>query len=101
MRIRHLISTLTFVGGLVAAGGGYFVARLNDDFFVGTVWMVLGIALMASAAIYTLAMDDPEARETALTTHRLRSTDADGPTIDLREPVTAPAPADRETISAR
>ncbi|MEY2453939.1 MAG: hypothetical protein QOD92_3513 [Acidimicrobiaceae bacterium] len=85
MRIRHFISTLTFVGGLAAASGGYFVAWQNDDIFVGTVWMVMGIALMAGSAIYAMAMDDPEAREKALTTHRQRSTDTDGPTIDLRE----------------
>jgi hypothetical protein len=85
MRIRQLLTRITVVAGLAAASGGYFVAWQNDDFFVGTVWMVMGVALMASAAIYSLAMDDPEARETALTTHRQRSTDTDGPTIDLRE----------------
>ena len=84
MRIRHFISSLTFAGGLAAASGGYFVAWQNDDIFVGTVWMVMGVALMAAGAIYTLAMDDPEAREKALTTHRVRSTDTDDPAIDLR-----------------
>ena len=86
MRIRLLLTRLTALAGLAAAAGGYYVAWQNDDFFVGTVWMVMGVALMASALIYSLAMDDPEAREKALTTHRTRSKDVDdGPTIDLRE----------------
>lgn len=89
MRIRQLFTRLTALAGLAAACGGYYVAWQNDDFFVGTVWMVMGVGMMASAAIYSLAMDDPEAREKALTTHRDRSRHDDGPTIDLR---------DRETL---
>jgi hypothetical protein len=102
MRIRLLLTRLTALAGLVAASGGYYVAWQNDDFFVGTVWMVLGVGLMASAVIYSLAMDDPEAREKALTTHRARSTRVeDGPTIDLRERETLRQARERARTSSR
>ena len=84
MRIRRTITGLTVVAGLAAAFGGYLVAWQTEDMFVGSVWMVLGVGLMAAGTIYNLAMDDPEARETALTTHRHRTTDT-GPTLDIRE----------------
>ena len=84
MQIRQLLIRLTAIAGLVAAGGGYFLAWQNNDFFAGTVWLVVGIALMASAAIYSMALDDPEARDQALNTHRQRATAA-GPPLDLRD----------------
>jgi hypothetical protein len=90
MRIRRTITGITVVAGLAAAFGGYLVAWQTGDMFVGSVWMVLGVGLMAAGTIYNMAMDDPEARETALTTHRRRSVDTDPP-IDLRQ---------RETVRA-
>ena len=90
MRIRRTITGITVVAGLAAAFGGYLVAWQTEDMFVGSVWMVLGVGLMAAGTIYNMAMDDPEARETALTTHRRRSADTD-PAIDLRQ---------RETVRA-
>jgi hypothetical protein len=103
MRIRQLLTRLTAIAGLAAASGGYYVAWQNEDFFVGTVWMVMGVALMASAAIYSLAMDDPEAREKALTTHRKRSTevDDDGQTIDLRHHESLREARERARTSSR
>ena len=91
MRIRQLLTRITVVAGLAAAFGGYLAAWQTDDMFVGTVWMVLGVGLMAGGAIYSMAMDDPEARDTALTTHR------DSQSVDLREPVSAPATKSSET----
>jgi hypothetical protein len=82
MRIRQFLTRLTVVAGLAAAFGGYLVAWQTDDVFVGSVWMIMGVGLMASGAIYSMAMDDPEARDKALTTHR--RTDAEK-TIDLRQ----------------
>jgi hypothetical protein len=86
MRIRQLITRLVAVTGIAAAIAGFFIAWQNDDMFVGSVWMVLGVGLMASSAIYSMAMDDPQSREKALTTRH--TTDADK-AIDLR---------DRETL---
>jgi hypothetical protein len=101
MRIRQFFTRITVVAGLAAAAGGYFAAWQNDDMFVGSVWMVLGVALMASGAIYSLAMDDPEARAKALTTHRHRAIDTDGPTIDLRERETIRTARERARESRR
>jgi hypothetical protein len=101
MRIRQLLTRLTAIAGLAAAAGGYFVAWQNEDYFVGTVWMVIGVALMASATIYSLAMDDPEARDKALTTHRHRSTVDDGPEVDLREHETLRTARERARTESR
>src|SRR3954447_1644375 len=83
MRIRRIITGITVVAGVLAAVGGFLAAWDTDDMFVGSVWMIVGIGLMAGGTIYNMAMDDPEAREKALTTRR--SAHADGPMIDLRE----------------
>ena len=81
MRTREMIIRLVVVGGLVAAMGGFLYAWSTDDVFVGSVWMILGVGAMASSAVYSLAMDDVDARTTALTTnHRT-------PSIDLRDPI--------------
>jgi hypothetical protein len=88
MRIRQILTRITVVAGLAAAFGGYLAAWQTDDMFVGSVWMILGVGLMAGGAIYSMAMDDPEARDKALTTNR--TTDAEK-AIDLR---------DRETVRA-
>jgi hypothetical protein len=84
MRIRQLIIRLVVVGGLVAALGGLVYAWSTDDMFVGSVWLVVGVGLMAGSAVYSLAMDDVEARSKALSTNRHT------PVIDLRDPVDAP-----------
>jgi hypothetical protein len=84
MRIRQLIIRLVVVGGLVAAMGGLLYAWSTDDMFVGSVWLVVGVGLMAGSAVYSLAMDDVEARSQALSTNRHT------PDIDLRDPVQAP-----------
>ncbi|MEY2424034.1 MAG: hypothetical protein QOI95_4101 [Acidimicrobiaceae bacterium] len=86
MRIRQLITRLVAVAGIAAAIAGYLIAWQNDDMFVGSVWMVLGVGLMASSAIYSMAMDDPQSREKALTTGRTTHAEK---SIDLR---------DRETL---
>lgn len=83
MRIRRIITGIAVVGGIVAAVGGFLTAWNTDDMFVGTVWMVVGIGLMAGGTIYSMAMDDPEARGKALTTNRHH-------TVDLRDPVDVP-----------
>ena len=101
MQIRLFLSRFTVVAGLAAAFGGYLAAWQTDDFFVGTVWVVLGVGLMAGGAIYLMAMDDPEARETALSTRRPRTAPADGPTIDLRERETIRRAREQATTSHR
>jgi hypothetical protein len=83
MRIRRTITAIAIVGGIIAAVGGFLTAWNTDDMFVGTVWMIVGIGLMAGGTIYSMAMDDPEARGKALTTHR-------GHTVDLRDPAESP-----------
>lgn len=95
MRIRLLITRISAVAGIIAAGAGLLIAWQTDDMFVGSVWMVLGVGLMAAAAIYSMAMDDPESRATALTTNRSSHS------IDLREPVSAPAPREKTAPSTR
>ena len=84
MRIRQMIIRLVVAGGLIAAMGGVLYAWDTDDVFVGSVWMILGVGLMAASAVYSLALDDVEARTKALTTNRRT------PSIDLREPAHAP-----------
>ena len=89
MRIRRTITAIAVVGGILAGLGGFLAAWEFDDMFVGSVWMIVGIGLMAGGTIYNMAMDDPEARLKALTTHR-------GETVDLRDPVEAPRTRERE-----
>jgi hypothetical protein len=90
MRIRRTITGIAIVGGILAALGGFYAVWEFDDLFVGSVLMIVGIGLMASGTIYNMAMDDPEARLKALTTHR-------GETVDLRDPVEAPNAVGRDT----
>jgi len=90
MRNRQLIIGVIVVSGILAAVGGFLGAWENDDMFVGRVGMIMGVGLVAAATIYALAMDDPEARATALATRR-------GQTIDLRDPVSAPAAETSDT----
>ena len=90
MRIRRTITGIAVIGGILAAMGGFLAAWEFDDMFVGSVWMIVGIGLMAGGTIYNMAMDDPEARLKALTTHR-------GETVDLRDPVEAPKARERDT----
>jgi hypothetical protein len=101
MRIRQLIIGVIVVSGIITAVGGFLAAWENDDMFVGSVWMIMGISLMAGATIYSLAMDDPQAREKALTTRHSRAARADGPTIDLREPETIRGAREQATTSHR
>jgi hypothetical protein len=89
MRIRRIITGISVIAGIVAAVGGFLAAWQTDDMFVGTVWMIVGIGLMAGGTIYSMAMDDPEARAKALATHR-------GHTVDLRDPLEAPVRRERE-----
>ena len=90
MRIRRIITGITVVAGILAAVGGFLAAWETEDMFVGSVWMIVGIGLMAGGTIYNMAMDDPEARNKALTTHR-------GHTVDLRDPLEAPGASERDT----
>ncbi|MEY2448987.1 MAG: hypothetical protein QOH79_2463 [Acidimicrobiaceae bacterium] len=101
MRIRQILTRLTVLAGLAAAFGGYLAAWQTGDLFVGSVWMVMGVGLMAGGAIYSMAMDDPEAREKALTTHRRRTTDTDGPVVDLRDRETIRTARERAATSHR
>src|SRR5688500_19443584 len=95
MRIRRIITGIAVVGGILAAMGGFVAAWEFDDMFVGSVWMIVGIGLMAGGTIYSLAMDDPEARATALSTNREHTEP------DLREPLEVPTARERRDSSTR
>jgi hypothetical protein len=84
MRIRNVIIRICVVAGLIATLGGLAYAWQTDEFFAGTLWAVFGVGLMASAGIYSLALDDPQARSKALGHRR------DTEVVDVRDSTLAP-----------
>lgn len=85
MRIREAIIRICVAAGFVAATGGLLYAWQTDDFYAGTIWAAFGVALMASAGVYSLALDDPQSRAKAL-----GDADAtDHETLDVRDSAVA------------
>lgn len=87
MRVRRFITVCTVALGVSAACSGGLIGWYTDDMFVASVWMNVAVGLLAGGTIYSLAMDDPESRHTALTTRRGHS----DVVIDLTDPIEAPA----------
>jgi hypothetical protein len=92
MRIRQAIIRICVVAGLVAAAGGMVYGWVVEDFFAGSIWAVFGIGLMASAGVYSLALDDPQARAKALgeEDHTDRDIDRDTELVDVRDSTVEP-----------
>ena len=91
MGFRRVITRSSAVLGIVAAGVGLLIAWQSEDFFVGSVWMVLGVGLMAASIVYSLAMDE----------HASRSKSAET-LIDVRQRVaaaTSPGKSDSTRVS--
>ena len=86
MRLRNTISGVAIVAGLVLAAVGLFILGWSGSIYTGSFWSICGVGLLAAGTIYLMAMDDPQARATAL---------GEKPVVDLREP--APTTASTET----
>ena len=64
MNIRGIITAVALAIGTVGAAVGLLFMRSDDfdTFRMGTILMVMGIALLFGGVIYRMAGDDPETR---------------------------------------
>jgi hypothetical protein len=99
MRVRHFFTVGSIALGVIAACCGGLIGWYTEDMFVASVWMNLAVGLLAGGTIYSLAMDDPEARGTALTTRRHHSDVVVDITDPLEAPATTPAASPRTRVT--
>jgi hypothetical protein len=91
MRTRRTIINIAVAVGIVISAVGLWLAGQTSSLHSAEVFIATGVALMAGGGIYSLALDDAEARAKALGSGRRQG---EGREIDLRTLATLSSDAD-------
>ncbi|HEY2428281.1 MAG TPA: hypothetical protein VGI06_05090 [Acidimicrobiales bacterium] len=92
MRLRNTISHVAIAVGFALAVVGLIILDRSGSTYTGGFWTICGTGLIAAGTVYLLAMDDPQARASALGEKRV---------VDLRDPApTVTETPARERVTA-